>query len=75
MTLEEVMSEIAAMKPSEQLALVQAIWDRLPPGIGTEPSSVQQAELDRRWNAYQADPSSALTEDEFRERMRIARGR
>ena len=34
-----------------------------------------QAELDRRWADYKEDPFAALNEDEFRERIRIARGR
>ena len=75
MTLEEVINDIAALSPSDQLRVVQAIWDGLSKDIGTELSSSQQAELDRRWAEYKSDPSTALTEDEFRERIRIARGR
>jgi putative addiction module component (TIGR02574 family) len=75
MTIEQVLNDISALTPSDQLRVVQAIWDRLPEGVGTELSAVQQAELDRRWAAYKADPSAALTEDEFREQIRIARGR
>jgi len=75
MTLEQVINDISALPPSDQLRVVQAIWDRLPKDVGTELSAAQQAELDRRWAEYKADPSTALTEDEFRERIRIARGR
>lgn len=75
MTLEQVMNDISALPPSDQLRVVQLIWDRLPKDIGTELSSAQQAELDRRWTEYKADPSKALTEDEFRERIRNARNR
>ncbi len=32
-------------------------------------------ELDRRWEEYKLDPSSALTEDEFREQALVARRR
>jgi len=74
MTLEQVINDISALPPSDQLRVVQAIWDRLPKDVGTELSGTQQAELDRRWAEYKADPSIALTEDEFRERIRIARG-
>ena len=74
MTLEQVINDIFALPPSDQLRVVQAIWDRLPKDVGTELSETQQAELDRRWAEYKADPSIALTEDEFRERIRIARG-
>ena len=75
MTIEQILNDISALAPSDQLRVVQAIWDRLPEGVGTELSAAQQAELDRRWADYKADPSTALTEDEFRERIRSARGR
>ena len=75
MTLEQVLSEISSLTPSEQLKIAQVIWDRLPDEFGTDISPAQQAELDRRWIEYKKDPSSALTMEEFRERMRVARGK
>jgi putative addiction module component (TIGR02574 family) len=75
MTPEQVIDDISALPPSDQLRVVQAIWDRLHKDVGPELSAAQQAELDRRWAEYTADPSAALTEGEFRERIRIARGR
>lgn len=75
MTIEQVINEISALPPSDQIQVVQAIWDRLPKDAGTELSVAQQAELDRRWADYKEDPFAALNEDEFRERIRIARGR
>ena len=75
MTIEQVLNDISALPPRDQLRVVQTIWDRLPKGVGTELSVAQQAELDRRWAGYKADPSTALAEDEFRERIRIASGR
>jgi putative addiction module component (TIGR02574 family) len=53
---------------------VQAIWDRLSEGVGTELTESQRAELDRRWAKYKADASTAFSEEEFRERIRVARG-
>lgn len=75
MTVEQAINDISAMPPSDQLRVVQAIWDRLPDGVGTELSDMQRAELDRRWAEYKANPSTALSEEEFRERIRAARGR
>ena len=75
MTVEQAINDISALPPNEQLLIVQAIWDQLPAQVGTELSADQRAELDRRWAEYKANPSSALTEDEFRDRIRIARGR
>lgn len=75
MTLEQVLHEISSLTPSEQLRIAQLIWDRLPGEFGTHPSLAQQAELDRRWAEYQKDPSSALTLEEFKESIRVARGK
>jgi len=75
MTLEQVLNEISSLTPSEQLKIAQLIWDKLPNDLGTDLSAAQQAELDRRWDEYKRDPSAALTEEEFKERIRIARGK
>jgi putative addiction module component (TIGR02574 family) len=75
MTVEQVINDISALPPGDQLRVVQAIWDQLPKDVGTELSVAQQAELERRWAEYKADPSSALTEDEFKERIRNLRRR
>ena len=75
MTVEQTINDISALPPNDQLRIVQAIWDRLADGTGTELSDSQRAELDRRWAEYKADPSTALSEEEFRERIRVARGR
>jgi putative addiction module component (TIGR02574 family) len=75
MTLEQVLNEISSLTWSDQLKIAQAIWDRLPKDFGADLSAAQQAELDRRWDAFAKDPTTALTEAEFRERMRAARGK
>lgn len=75
MTVEQAIDDISALPPNDQLRIVQAIWDQLADGVGTELSDSQRAELDRRWAEYKANPSTALSEDEFRERIRVARGR
>lgn len=75
MTVEQAIKDISALPPNDQLRVVQAIWDRLPEGVGTELTESQRAELDLRWAEYRADPSTALSEEEFRERIRVARGR
>ncbi|KAA1257068.1 putative addiction module component [Rubripirellula obstinata] len=73
MTVEQAINDISALPLNDQLLVVQAIWDRLPDGVGTELTESQRAELDRRWAEYKADPSTALSEEEFRERIRVAR--
>ena len=75
MTVEQAIKDISALPLNDQLRVVQAIWDRLPEGVGTELTESQRAELDRRWAEYKADPSTALSEEEFRARIHVARGR
>ncbi len=75
MTVEQAISDISAMSPLDQLQIVQAIWDRLPERLGTELSLAQRQELDRRWDEYKSDPSSGLSEQDFREQVRVARQR
>jgi putative addiction module component (TIGR02574 family) len=33
------------------------------------PALAQRTELDRRWTAFEADPASALTKEQFRTRV------
>lgn len=75
MTVEQAINDISALPPNDQLRIIQAIWNRLADGVGTDLSDSQRAELDRRWTEYKADPSTSLSEEEFRERIRVARGR
>lgn len=73
-SVEQTINDISALPVQDQLRIVHAIWDRLPPEVGTNLSDQQRRELDRRWASYQSDPSSALTEQEFRKQIRDARG-
>lgn len=74
MSVEDVINFISALPTSDQLRVVQAIWDRLPREVGTKLTSEQKVELDRRWAEFKANPDRCLTEDEFRTRIRNARG-
>ncbi len=73
MTVDQAISDITTLPPLDQLRNVQAIWDRLPGELGTQLTPDQHWELDRRCEEYQRNPESALTEDEFREQVRLAR--
>ncbi|MCO6455363.1 MAG: addiction module protein [Pirellulaceae bacterium] len=74
MSVDDVINLISALSLSDQLRVVQAIWDQLPNGVGTELSLEQRVELDRRWAEYKANLTSCFTEEEFRNRIRAARG-
>ena len=75
MTVEQVINEISSLNPCDRLRVVQAIWDGLPDAFGTMLTDSQRKELDKRWAEYKSDPTSALTEDQFRARVREVRGR
>lgn len=73
MTIDQAISAVSQLPVSEQILVVQAIWDNLAEdAIATITPEVEE-ELNRRWAAYQADPSSAISLDEFRKQVREAR--
>ncbi len=52
---------IDRMSVEERLALVEAIWDSIAPQTETAPlTEAQQAEVDRRWTAHEANPQAAI---------------
>ncbi len=73
MTIEQAISQISALPVDERIRIIQAIWNGLPEDAGTSLTPEQAAELDRRWTGFQANPDSALTEEEFRRQIREAR--
>ena len=72
MTVDQAISSITSLTPKDQFRVVKAIWDNLPEEFGTELSLPQHEDLDRRWEEYKSDPSSALSKDDFREQVRLA---
>ena len=66
------------LSPAQRAELAMALWDSLPDD-STEPelTDAQREELDRRVEAYRADPDTGAPWDEVRERIRSAvkRGR
>ena len=73
MNVEQAISDISTLSIDEQLQVVQTIWDALPQHVGTELAAAQKTELDRRWEAYKANPGLALSEDEFRQQINAAK--
>ena len=72
MTAEQAISDISALPFDEQLRVVRAIWSNLPESTSLALSDDARRELDRRVARYSADPSTLLTEAQFREKMRTA---
>jgi putative addiction module component (TIGR02574 family) len=72
MTAEQAISDISALPFDEQLRVVRAIWSNLPESTTLALSGDARRELDRRVARYTADPSTLLTEAQFREKMRAS---
>jgi putative addiction module component (TIGR02574 family) len=70
MTAEQAISDISALPIDDQLRVVQAIWDRLPETSTLSLGDDARRELERRVAKYTADPSTLMTEDQLRARMR-----
>ena len=62
--------EIRSLSVDERLMVVEAVWDSLTDDASLIPlSPVQRAELDRRLDAHEANPSNVLTWDQVLERL------
>jgi len=55
---------LLSMPVEDRLKVVEAVWDSLPEQAGMPVSPDQRAELNRRLDAYEADPDELLTWDE-----------
>jgi len=63
-------AEIDRLTSQEKLLLVAEAWDSLAANEGNVPvTEEEKALLDQRWAAYLADPSRALTQEEFDRRV------
>ncbi len=65
------LSEILQLSVAERIQLVEDIWD----SIATVPEAVslteeQQAELERRLEAYQANPSEGILWNDLKNKLR-----
>jgi len=63
--------EVRALSAQEKLQLVDELWLSVAPQL--DALAVSQDEknlLDARWAAFLKDPSSALTLEQFQEKMR-----
>jgi putative addiction module component (TIGR02574 family) len=69
MNVEQTISNLSTLPIGERLRVVQAIWDTLPDDGGLVLTPEQQAELDRRLAAHQADPTTSISHDELVRRI------
>ena len=73
MTVEQTIYQIAQLPVSEQLRIINSVWDNLPDDVATELSDSQRQELDMRMENYRNNPQTAMTESELRAKLRAER--
>lgn len=69
MNVDQTISDLSTLPVGDRLRVVHAIWDTLPDDVDLSPSAEQQAEIDRRLAAHDADPSTAISHDEMMRRI------
>ncbi|WP_047814599.1 addiction module protein [Rhodopirellula islandica] len=69
MNVDQAISDLSTLPVGDRLRVVHAIWDTLPDDVDLSPSAEQQAEIDRRLAAHDADPSTAISHDEMMRRI------
>jgi putative addiction module component (TIGR02574 family) len=75
-TVSATIEELLKLSSSDRIDIAMALWERL----SDEERDAQfvltdelKAELDRRWERYLANPASAVSREEFRERLKRRR--
>ena len=67
---EMSISELLKLPVAERIKLVEAIWDSIAAAPDAlELTEAEREELDRRWAAYERDPSSGSPWAEVRARI------
>lgn len=73
MNVDQTIADMSHLPIVDRLRIVHAVWDALPNDVDLPPSAAQQAELDRRLAAHRADPSTAISHEEFMRRIESRR--
>jgi len=66
MSTDQHVAEITTLPIEEQLAIVSAVWERLPQYATSADILKIKAALDQRMDRYLNDPSTAMTLDQFK---------
>lgn len=62
--------DLRSLSVDDRVRVVQAVWDSLPEQASAPTLAERAEELNRRVDAYEADPEDLLTWDEVLERLR-----
>jgi putative addiction module component (TIGR02574 family) len=74
MTLTDL-PEVQALSAREKLQLVDELWMSMAPELDTLDVSEEEKDiLDERWAAFLKEPNSAMTFEQFKERLKALRG-
>lgn len=74
MTLTDL-PQVRALSAREKLQLVDELWLSVAPELDAlEVSGEEKTLLDERWAAFLEDPASALTLEQFKDRLKALRG-
>ena len=70
MDLQSIVNEVGSWPPEDRLRLIEAVWD----GLAASPERVplserQKQDLQRRLDAYRADPKAGDTWETVRARL------
>ena len=66
--------EVEKLPVREKLQLVDELWLSMVPELDSLEVSLEESEvLDKRWANFLANPSSALTLEEFQQRLKTFR--
>jgi putative addiction module component (TIGR02574 family) len=65
---------VQALSAQEKLLLVDELWLSVAPELDTlEVSEEEKGMLDERWAAFLKDPASALSLEQFKQRLKALR--
>ena len=66
--------EVKDLPVRDKLSLVDDLWMSMAAELDSlEVSDAEKELLDQRWNAFTEDPNSALTLEQFQEKMKALR--
>ena len=73
MTIEQTIQAITNLPVEERLRVAEALWDSFNESDLPPLSEDQRAELTRRMAGHDADPASALTQEQVEKQLRELR--
>lgn len=69
-TKRALLDTVLTLSEKDRFELVEVLLGSLSPPGGEMTEKERQAELDRRWREYQADPASAIPWEEVKKKAR-----